>query len=55
LRKPVNFNTLVQAIDVDWYEENDRDVMGDITSLLEKMQERKKKWCWTIFYPTTTD
>ena len=30
LRKPVNFNTLVQAIDdLDWYEENDRDTMGD--------------------------
>ncbi|GAK95517.1 type I restriction-modification system [Nonlabens tegetincola] len=31
LRKPVNFNTLVQSIEkLDWYEENDRDVMGDI-------------------------
>ena len=31
LRKPVNFNTIVQAIDkLDWYEESDRDMMGDI-------------------------
>ena len=31
LRKPVNFDTLVQAIDkIDWYEENERDAMGDI-------------------------
>ncbi len=31
LRKPVNFRSLVTAIDkLDWYEEDDRDVMGDI-------------------------
>src|SRR5690606_26508923 len=44
LRKPVNFNTLVQAIDqLDWYEESDRDVMGDIyESLLEKNAGEKK-------------
>ncbi len=31
LRKPVNFKTIVSQIDaLDWYEESDRDMMGDI-------------------------
>lgn len=53
LRKPVNFNTLVQAIDkLDWYEENDRDVMGDIyESLLEKNAGEKKSGAGQYFTP----
>ena len=54
LKKPVNFNTLVQAIDdLDWYEETDRDVMGDIyESLLEKMLG-KRKVAQAVFYAKT--
>ncbi|MGM0934239.1 MAG: N-6 DNA methylase [Bacteroidota bacterium] len=53
LRKPVNFNTLVQAIDkIDWYEENDRDVMGDIyENLLEKNAGEKKSGAGQYFTP----
>jgi len=53
LRKPVNFNTLVQAIEkIDWYEENDRDVMGDIyESLLEKNAGEKKSGAGQYFTP----
>lgn len=53
LRKPVNFNTLVQAIDkIDWYEQNDRDVMGDIyESLLEKNAGEKKSGAGQYFTP----
>lgn len=53
LRKPVNFDTLVQAIDkIDWYEENDRDVMGDIyESLLEKNAGEKKSGAGQYFTP----
>lgn len=53
LRKPVNFNTLVQAIDeLDWYEENDRDTMGDIyESLLEKNAGEKKSGAGQYFTP----
>ena len=53
LTKPVNFNTLVQAIDkLDWYEESDRDVMGDIyESLLEKNANEKKSGAGQYFTP----
>lgn len=53
LRKPVNFNTLVQAIDdLDWYEESDRDMMGDIyESLLEKNAGEKKSGAGQYFTP----
>lgn len=53
LRKPVNFNTLIQAIDtLDWYEESDRDVMGDIyESLLEKNAGEKKSGAGQYFTP----
>lgn len=53
LRKPVNFRTLVQAIDkLDWYEEDDRDVMGDIyESLLEKNAGEKKSGAGQYFTP----
>lgn len=53
LSKPVNFNTLVQAIDkLDWYEESDRDVMGDIyESLLEKNAGEKKSGAGQYFTP----
>ena len=53
LRKPVNFNTLVQAIDkLDWYEEADRDMMGDIyESLLEKNAGEKKSGAGQYFTP----
>lgn len=53
LRKPVNFNTIVQAIDkLDWYEESDRDIMGDIyESLLEKNATEKKSGAGQYFTP----
>lgn len=53
LRKPVNFRTLVTAIDkLDWYEEDDRDVMGDIyESLLEKNAGEKKSGAGQYFTP----
>ncbi|WP_343532532.1 N-6 DNA methylase [Pedobacter sp.] len=53
LTKPVNFNTLVKAIDkLDWYEENDRDVMGDIyETLLEKNASEKKSGAGQYFTP----
>jgi type I restriction enzyme M protein len=53
LRKPVNFRAVVTAIDkLDWYEENDRDVMGDIyESLLEKNAGEKKSGAGQYFTP----
>lgn len=53
LRKPVNFNTIVQAIDkLDWNEEDDRDMMGDIyESLLEKNATEKKSGAGQYFTP----
>ena len=53
LRKPVNFNTIVQAIDkLDWYEEDNRDMMGDIyESLLEKNATEKKSGAGQYFTP----
>lgn len=53
LTKPVNFSTLVKAIDkLDWYEENDRDVMGDIyETLLEKNAGEKKSGAGQYFTP----
>ena len=53
LRKPVNFNTIVQAIDkLDWYEEDDRDMMGDIyESLVEKNATEKKSGAGQYFTP----
>lgn len=53
LRKPVNFNTLVQEINkLDWYEESDRDAMGDIyESLLEKNAGEKKSGAGQYFTP----
>src|SRR5690606_18271388 len=53
LTKPVNFNTIIKAIDkLDWYEENDRDVMGDIyETLLEKNAGEKKSGAGQYFTP----
>jgi len=53
LTKPVNFNTLVKAIDkLDWYDEHDRDVMGDIyETLLEKNAGEKKSGAGQYFTP----
>ena len=53
LRKPVNFRSLVTAIDkLDWYEEDDRDVMGDIyESLLQKNAGEKKSGAGQYFTP----
>lgn len=53
LTKQVNFKTLVSAIDkLDWYEETDRDVMGDIyESLLEKNANEKKSGAGQYFTP----
>ncbi len=53
LRKPVNFKTIVTQIDaLDWYEESDRDMMGDIyESLLEKNATEKKSGAGQYFTP----
>ncbi|MGA6117046.1 N-6 DNA methylase [Sphingobacterium anhuiense] len=53
LTKPVNFSTIIKAIDkLDWYEENDRDVMGDIyETLLEKNAGEKKSGAGQYFTP----
>ncbi len=53
LRKPVNLRTLVSAIDeLDWYEEHDRDMMGDIyEDLLERNAGEKKSGAGQYFTP----
>lgn len=53
LRKPVNLKTLVSNIDkLDWYEEHDRDVMGDIyEDLLERNAGEKKSGAGQYFTP----
>jgi type I restriction enzyme M protein len=53
LRKPVNLRTLVTSIDqIDWYDEHERDVMGDIyESLLEKNATEKKSGAGQYFTP----
>lgn len=53
LTKPVNFRTLVTAInDLDWYEDTERDAMGDIyESLLEKNAGEKKSGAGQYFTP----
>lgn len=53
LTKPVNFTTLVKAIDeLDWYEDTERDAMGDIyESLLEKNAGEKKSGAGQYFTP----
>lgn len=53
LRKPVNLKTLISSIDeLDWYEEHDRDVMGDIyEDLLERNATEKKSGAGQYFTP----
>jgi len=53
LRKPVNLKTLVSSIDlIDWYDEHDRDVMGDIyEDLLERNAGEKKSGAGQYFTP----
>lgn len=53
LRKPVNLRTLVTSIDLlDWYEEHDRDMMGDIyENLLERNAGEKKSGAGQYFTP----
>lgn len=53
LRKPVNLRTLVNNIDtLDWYEEHDRDMMGDIyEDLLERNAGEKKSGAGQYFTP----
>lgn len=53
LRKPVNLRTLISSIDqIDWYDEHERDVMGDIyESLLEKNATEKKSGAGQYFTP----
>lgn len=53
LRKPVNLKTLVTNIDaLDWYEEHDRDTMGDIyEDLLERNAGEKKSGAGQYFTP----
>ena len=53
LRKPVNLRSLVSSIDLlDWYEEHDRDVMGDIyEDLLERNAGEKKSGAGQYFTP----
>ncbi len=54
LRKPVNLKTLITSIDgIDWYDEHERDVMGDIyESLLEKNATEKKSGAGQYFTPS---
>lgn len=53
LRKPVNLRTLVTQIDlIDWYEEQERDTMGQIyEDLLEKNANEKKSGAGQYFTP----
>jgi len=53
LRKPVNLRSLVSSIDlIDWYDEHDRDVMGDIyEDLLERNAGEKKSGAGQYFTP----
>ncbi len=53
LRKPVNLRTLLSSIDeLDWYEEQDRDTMGDIyEDLLERNAGEKKSGAGQYFTP----
>lgn len=53
LRKPVNLRTLITQIDkLDWYEESDRDTMGDIyEDLLERNAGEKKSGAGQYFTP----
>ena len=53
LRKPVNLKTLLTQIDLlDWYEESDRDTMGDIyEDLLERNAGEKKSGAGQYFTP----
>ena len=53
LRKPVNLRTLITSIDqLDWYEEHDRDTMGDIyEDLLERNAGEKKSGAGQYFTP----
>jgi type I restriction enzyme M protein len=53
LRKPVNLRTLVTQIDlIDWYEEQERDTMGQIyEDLLERNANEKKSGAGQYFTP----
>lgn len=53
LRKPVNLRELITSIDkIDWYEEHDRDTMGDIyEDLLERNAGEKKSGAGQYFTP----
>lgn len=53
LRKPVNLKTLVTQIDlIDWYEEHERDTMGQIyEDLLERNANEKKSGAGQYFTP----
>src|SRR5665648_522238 len=55
LRKPVNLRSLVSSIDlIDWYDEHDRDVMGDIyEDLLERNAGEKKSGAGQYFTPVS--
>lgn len=53
LKNPVNFKSIVSSIDqLDWYEEDDRDVIGDIyESLLQKNANEVKSGAGQYFTP----
>lgn len=53
LRKPVNLRTLITQIDlIDWYDEGDRDMMGDIyEDLLQRNANEKKSGAGQYFTP----
>jgi len=53
LRKPVNLRTLITQIDlIDWYNESDRDMMGDIyEDLLQRNANEKKSGAGQYFTP----
>jgi type I restriction enzyme M protein len=53
LRKPVNLRTIITQIDlIDWYDEEDRDTMGQIyEDLLERNANEKKSGAGQYFTP----
>jgi type I restriction enzyme M protein len=53
LRKPVNLRTIITQIDlIDWYDEDDRDTMGQIyEDLLERNANEKKSGAGQYFTP----
>ena len=54
--KPVYLKKVITMIDEEQWLIMDGDVKGAIyESILEKNGQDKKKWCWSVLYPTSTD